>query len=129
MIHSLLRNEVYLHFECPRDWKIEHAIEVEQKSLTTFQVQVQGLKQNNRRKVIADAAFNRNGYLHLIEVDNSRDMKDNRKKVDMYREILPSIQDGVPILFFFTTTEDRKRKLGSWLKGIRHQVKTFAEIK
>lgn len=83
----------------------------------------------DKKKVVSDAVFTRNGYMYLIEVDNKQDMKVNKKKIDSYREIMPSIKEQSPILCFFTTTENRKRKLEDWLKGIRHEVKTFEEIR
>lgn len=132
--HTLLRNEVYLHFHCPTDWRNEYTLETEVKQQNNFSIQFSGLKMNNKRKVVADAMFTRNGYVHLIEVDNARDMSENRKKIDNYAEILPMVRkqfEQTPILYFFTTTEHRKRKFEEWLKGrsIRHEVKTFVEIK
>lgn len=106
--HTLLANEAYLYFRCPLDWKREYTLEEETK--------ITGLKlgglQLAKKKVIADAAFSKNGYLHLIEIDNIRDMADNRKKIEMYLSLLRPSQK----LFIFTTTEDRKRKFEEWMK-------------
>lgn len=126
-IHYLLRNEVYIYFKCPPDWKNEYSIEekVESFSGITFN----GLSLSNKKKVVPDAVFTRNGYQYLIEVDNTQDMRVNKKKIEAYREILPNLKAATPILYFFTTTENRKRKLEEWLKGIRHEVMTFEEIK
>lgn len=114
--HTLLANEAYLYFRCPLDWKREYTLEEETK--------ITGLKlgglQLAKKKVIADAAFSKNGYLHLIEIDNIRDMADNRKKIEMYLSLLWPSQK----LFIFTTTEDRKRKFEGWMKG-RGEVLIF----
>ncbi len=128
--HDLLKNEVYLHFNCPNDWKTECKSEVEIAVVPTLDMKINGLKPMTKKRVISDAVFVRNGYVHLIEVDNTRKMLDNRKKINLYEEILPSLKIGVPILYFFTTTEDRKKKLESWCKGkkFRFEVKTFNEI-
>lgn len=128
--HDLLRNEVYLHFNCPADWKTESKMEIEIAVTPTLEMKINGIKPVNKKRVISDAAFVRNGYVHLIEVDNTRKMLDNNKKIKLYEEVLPSLNSGVPILYFFTTTEDRKKKLESWCKGkgFRYQVKTFNEI-
>lgn len=126
MSHTLLRNEAYLYFNCPLDWRTEHPLETQQKALTPFEIQVKGITPISKKKVIGDAVFTRNGYLHIIEIDNTRNMSDNRKKIDLYKEILPNLNN--PILYFFTQTEDRKRKLQGWLKGTRSEVKTFQEI-
>lgn len=107
--HTLLANEAYLYFRCPLDWKREYTLEEETKITG---LQLGGLKLA-KKKVIADAAFSKNGYLHLIEIDNIRDMADNRKKIEMYLSLLRPSQK----LFIFTTTEDRKRKFEGWMKG------------
>ncbi|MEM5014144.1 hypothetical protein WKH57_25885 [Niallia taxi] len=128
--HDLLRNEVYLHFNCPADWQTECKIEIEVAVVPTLEMKINGIKPVNKKRVISDAVFVRNGYVHLIEIDNTRKMLDNSKKIKMYEEVMPSLNSGVPILYFFTTTEDRKRKLEYWCKGkgFRYEVKSFAEI-
>lgn len=125
--HTLLRNEVYLYFNCPQNWQTEYALETEQKALSSFQIQVQGLTLKTGKKVVSDAIFNRNGYLHIIEVDHTRDMADNRKKIQSYREVLKELKEPY-ILYFFTVSEHRKRKLIEWCKGLKCEVKTFTEI-
>ncbi|MBO0959579.1 hypothetical protein J1P26_07505 [Neobacillus sp. MM2021_6] len=128
-IHSLLRNEVFIYFKCPRDWKNEHPIQTDIMNRNSFGIQFKGISLSNNKKVISDAVFKRNGYLHLIEVDNERKMLDNKKKIEAYKEVLPAYQDQTPILYFFTKTELRKRKLSEWLKGIRHEIMTYDEIR
>jgi hypothetical protein len=127
-IHYLLRNEVYLHFKCPSDWKNEHAIEAHVSGHFGSDIVFNGLTLSNKKKVVVDAVFQRNGYLHLIEVDNTQEMRANKKKIETYKEILPYVKEGTPILYFFTTTENRKRKLIEWCKGMRHEVYTFDEL-
>lgn len=128
-IHSLLRNEVYIHFQCPQNWKNEYALEVNVKPRKAFDIAVQGVSISSKRKIISDAVFKRNGYFHIIEVDNTQDMRANKKKIETYKEILPAYKDETPILYFFTKTESRKKKLQEWLKGIHHKVFTFEEIR
>ena len=125
-------NEVYLYFKCPVNWKIEHPTEIEMQVPFTLEMKIKGLKPVSKKKVISDAAFVRNGYLHLIEVDNKRNISDNKKKIDSYAEIIPSInKQHVPVLLFFTVSDIRKRKLEAWCKGkgFRYEVKTFDEIR
>lgn len=126
MSHTLLRNEAYLYFNCPLDWRTEHPLETHQKALTAFEIQIKGVTPVNKKKVIADAVFTRNGYLNIIEIDNTRNMSDNKKKIELYREIMPKLQ--MPKLYFFTQTEERKRKLQEWAKGLKCEVMTFKEI-
>jgi hypothetical protein len=134
--HYLLRNDAYIHFGCPYDWQNEYALEAEETPSRKVDGIIFGdkMKVNNKKKVIADALFTRNGYTHIIEIDNQRDMIDNRKKVSSYAEIIPLVRknfESTPIIYFFTTTEARKKKLSAWLKekSIKHEVKLYDEIK
>ena len=124
--HTLLRNEAFIHFGCPLDWRTEHPLTKQETALSGFQIKVEGLSLKQEKKVIADAVFSRNGYLYIIEIDHTRNMADNRKKIELYREILPSLEN--PLLYLFTGSDDRKRKLAAWMKGMRGEVKTFVEI-
>ncbi|KWW17950.1 hypothetical protein AS888_20785 [Peribacillus simplex] len=129
MEHTLLCNEAYLHFNCPLDWKTEFRIE-SKEAVPTFGIQFMGLSPA-KKKIVSDAAFNRNGYIHLIEIDNTRSMIDNRKKIDAYAEVLQELKKNTaPILNIFTTNIERKRKFELWIKekNIHGQVKTFSEI-
>jgi hypothetical protein len=128
-IHSLLRNEVYIHFKCPKDWRNEYTLEVNIKPKNNFDIMLKGFTPIDKKKIVSDAAFKRNSYLHVIEVDNTQDMRINKKKIEMYKDILPAYKEETPILYFFTQTESRKKKLLEWLKGVRHEVLTFVEIR
>lgn len=127
-IHSLLRNEVYIYFQCPYDWENEYKLTAHIEQPNHFGISFQGLSLSNKKTVISDAVFKRNGYFYLIEVDNTQDMRKNQKKIETYREVLPNYKEDTPCLCFFTQTEARKKKLEEWLKGIRHKVLTFGEI-
>lgn len=119
--HTLLSNEAYLYFNCPLDWKREYTLETEQKHLSGISFNGISL---NKKKVVSDAAFSRNGYLHLIEIDNIRDMADNRRKINNYLKIMkPKYK-----LYIFTTTKGRKRKFEEWLKR-KGEVYLFDEIR
>jgi hypothetical protein len=128
-IHALMRNEVYIHFNCPYDWKTEYPLTTNTQPTNSFGISFQGLSLSTKKTVVCDAVFKRNGYFYLIEVDNERKMMDNKKKIENYREVLPAYKDQTPILYFFTKTDSRKQKLTEWLKGIRHEIITFEEIK
>ncbi|UII58136.1 hypothetical protein LS684_21170 (plasmid) [Cytobacillus spongiae] len=131
--HYLLRNDIYIHFNCPQDWVVEYTIESVADAPSRSDIIIQGVKPSNKKKVITDAFFTRNGYAYLIEIDNKLNMADNRKKVQKYAEVLPLVRkdfQSVPVLHFFTTTENRRKKLVAWLKenSIRHEVNTFNKI-
>lgn len=127
--HSLLRNEVYIYLNCPIDWKTEHVYEKEIQPPNRYGISFGNMSISSKKKIVCDAVYKRNGYVYLIEIDNERKMIDNKKKIEAYREIMPWITDGAPILCFYTKTETRRKKLKEWLGDIRHEVKTFEEIK
>ena len=128
--HTLLANEAYIYFECPIDWKSEVVLEIEEKTKgLTFNLGNTAIKPK-KIQLIADAVFTRNGYVHFIEIDNTRHMQDNIKKLKSYAEMWPELKKKYqmqPKLYFFTTTQDRKKKLGTAAKWI--EVFTFNEIK
>jgi Replication-relaxation len=128
-IHSLLRNEVYIYFQCPFDWEVEHTLSTSVEAPNNFGISFQGLSLSNKKTVVCDAVFKRNGYFYLIEVDNTQDMKVNKKKIEKYKEVLPAYKEQTPMLYFFTQTESRKKKLEEWLKGIRSKVLLYQELK
>jgi hypothetical protein len=128
-IHSLLRNEVYIHFDCPNDWKNEYVIKTPINDFLGVKLNSLTFTLPDEKTIISDAVFKRNGWVHLIEVDNTQDMRINQKKIESYKEVIPSLKGDPAILHFFTTTEKRKRKLEEWMKGMRHEVQLFDEIK
>jgi len=125
--HTLLANEAYIYLDCPRDWTLE--VELEQGKGLNFNL---GGTITATKKVVADAVFTRNGYVHLVEIDNIRDMKDNMKKIVNYKDIWKDIEKNYklqPILYFFTTSANRKSKLEGALRSVRSKVLTFDEIR
>ena len=130
--HMLLTNDAYIYFDCPHDWRREHVFETVTEADHGFAIQVKGLASTQTKRVIADATFSRNGYIYLVEIDNTRQMQDNLKKVKRYKEVWSDIQRKTnlqPFLYFITTSDSRKRKLASALKGVRAEVLTFGEIR
>jgi hypothetical protein len=129
--HTLLRNEVYLYYQCPQTWENEYTIEYIEPSQSNPGFEIKGANYNlsNKKRMVSDAAFKRNGYLYLIEVDHEQKMLENKKKIEAYREFLKTWKNEPVIVSFFTKTPYRKGQLTQLLKGIRSEVKTFDEIK
>lgn len=129
--HVLLTNEAYIHFNCPLDWHTEAFVESEEKVKgLTFNLGSVALKA--KKSLIIDAVFTRNGYVHLVEIDNTRHMQDNLKKIKSYQEVWQDIKNKYqlqPVLYFFTVSETRKNKLAAAGKGLRMEVKTFDDIR
>ena len=111
--HVVMRNEIWLHFKCPKDWRNEVKISDEKTS------------------VVADAVFTRNGFYNFLEVDNLQSMKENRAKINRYKELLDSLvkQFGYfPTLVWLTTTEHRRKQLESACNGLNFKVFTINDI-
>lgn len=127
--HTLLRNNVYLHLNCPIDWCNESVLEYEVEQANSYGIIMKGLSVATKCKMVADAVYTRNGYTHIVEIDNVRDMKDNRKKLQSYVDCFKYID--TPRLEIFTTTLDRKRKFEKWLIDfkLRGEVIIFNSIK
>ena len=135
--HVLLRNDVYIYLNKPIDWQIESVIETEitdkRKKLDIIVNGKQAINSNGisiatKTKVVADAKYTRNGYTHLVEIDNTRHMPDNLKKIKAYTECFKHLD--TPKIEIFTTSLTRKRKFETWLKEykLRGEVFTYDEI-
>ena len=113
--HTVMRNDMWLYQGCPSDWKNEMKID------------------NKKTSVIADAMFNKNGCSHFLEVDHLQTMKENRTKVDRYKELMPNIalQLGhYPVLVWMTTTELRRKQLLEACCGLPNvKIYTLDDIK
>jgi hypothetical protein len=121
--HYLLRNELYVHFKCPRDWRVEHEIVFKPKGLVT-----------SEKRIIADASFTHKGVFYLLEVDRTQSMMENRGKIEVYAELNPLLYERFnqyPVIIFYTTTEIRRKKLADYcsVKGLKCQVYTKNDIR
>lgn len=123
--HMLLANQAFIYYGCPADWKREFSIEIDQEPEFSFSIQVKGLSVANKKKIIPDAVFSRNGYIHLIEIDHTRKMQDNKKKIEKYKEMWPEIRKQFnmqPKLCIFTLSEKRKKEFAQLCGKLQHEV-------
>lgn len=112
--HSIMRNQFWLFYNCPQDWRNEMKIS------------------NNKVSVVADAVFTRNGFYHFLEVDHLQTMKENRTKIERYKILMESLvkQFGYhPTLIWLTTTEYRSKQLEKSCEGLKFKVYTISDIK
>jgi|GEM_PF-1749987 len=128
--HMLLCNLVFIYYNCPISWHREYVVEFEQNRPVLNFIKVEGINVSNKQKFVSDAYFERNGYSYFIEVDNKRDMKDNKKKINKYIELWPKIRERFqnPRLCVFTHSDKRKKMFLDWTKNIPNEVKVFSEI-
>lgn len=112
--HTIMRNEFWLHYRCPYDWKSEIKIS------------------DGKTTIIVDAMFTRNGFQHFLEVDNLQSMKENRAKIARYKILLESLVKQYsyhPTLVWLTTTEHRKKQLEKDCEGLKVKLYTMNDIK
>lgn len=102
--HSLMRNDMYIFYHAPNDWRCEERVDfMYQEGLTRIE-----------RFIVPDATFTVGGVYHFLEVDNTQSMLDNKKKIQVYSHLAPAIEKQFsqkPVLVFYTLTEFRKNKL------------------
>jgi hypothetical protein len=126
--HMLLANEAFIYFNCPQDWKRECPIEIDQEQDFSFAIQVKGLTVATKKRIVCDALFKRDGCVHLIEIDNTRSMQDNRKKVEKYKEMWPAIKAQFkmqPKLCIFTKSEKRVKEFEQLSDKLLHEAVLF----
>lgn len=127
--HMLLVNDIFIHYGCPKTWQREHSIILQNSPVYEFQIQVKGISPKSE-KIVSDAKFERNGYTYLIEVDNTRSMTDNKKKIKKYvenwKEIRKQYQN--PKLCIFTKSKNRKRTFQDLTRNIPAEIYIFDEI-
>lgn len=98
--HTLMRNDIYIHFKCPQLWQNEFIIPLDSK-----------------HKIIPDAVFQVGQQQYFLEVDNLQKMKANIQKLELYKELRDmgkwqkKNNGRFPIVIFYTLTESRKNHL------------------
>lgn len=115
--HTVMRNEFWLFYGCPYDWKSEIKVS------------------DGKATVIVDAMFSKSLQHHFLEIDHTQTMVENRTKISRYKELrdnglITQKLGHFPTLVWLTTTELRRKQLQEACKsfpGIK--VYTFNEIK
>lgn len=95
--HILMRNDLYIKYNMPSNWKKEVP-----------------LRKNGKILLIPDAMFTKNGEYYFVEVDYMQQMKMNYEKIDKYKEVSRMIfrqYKHHPTLIFYTLSGSRKEKI------------------
>jgi hypothetical protein len=95
---------MYLYYYCPKDWRIEEAIDFQYKEGLTY-VDI---------TLIPDATFTLEGRYYFLEVDRTQSMADNIKKIELYSKLNPVMKEQfnqTPTLIFYTLSPLRRDKL------------------
>lgn len=98
VVHTIMRNEFWLYYGCPYDWKSEIKVS------------------DGKANVIVDAMFTKSLLYHFLEVDHTQPMKENRTKIARYTSLM---ENGLiaqklghfPSVVWLTTTELRRKQL------------------
>jgi hypothetical protein len=104
--HYLMRNDLFIHYGCPKSWVIEKKVSY-------------GTVGTKEHYVIPDARFkNEHNIWTFIEVDRIQTMSENRKKIERYAELSPIMQSQgqKPTIVFYTLRSSRKEKLNALCK-------------
>jgi hypothetical protein len=113
--HYLLRTDMYIHYQCPDDWRIEKKIRLKPTI-------------GEEKVIVPDATFTVNGIYHFLEVDRIQSMVENRKKIEAYHHFNPLIKNqfqNYPTLIFYTTTTSRYESLSKLCKEKDLNFKIF----
>jgi hypothetical protein len=102
-----MRNDIWLAYYSPKDWRIE-----------------EGMKFTDNLKdvwLVPDATFTTEGRYHFVEIDRTQKMMENRKKIELYSKLNPLIKKQFgyePVLVLYTISELRKNKLKEYCKEL-----------
>lgn len=112
--HFLLRNNLYLELGKPARWRNE------------IKIVSKGKTKEDTVSIQADAIFERNKQLYIVEVDNLQSMQNNSSKIKTYRILLQRKAFGTttPIFIWATTSEYRRNKLLELNKDLNCKVYT-----
>ena len=112
-------NQIYLFFKKPTSWQKNVEIKVQ----SNYEgVEVKGLNVVQHLKINVPAVFRKGAYLCLVEIDGNRTMQENEDRISLYKKMLPNMQQEKYMLFYFTKTDGRKKRLVPMLEGLVSEV-------
>lgn len=110
--HYIMRNALYIARGRPATWENEMEISVEGKV-----------------KVICDALYTMNKRLHIVEVDHTQKMINNKDKIRRYRQLIElNAFEVSPKFLWVTTTEFRRKQIQSLCQGLDCTVYTMKDF-
>ncbi|MCA1058134.1 replication-relaxation family protein [Rossellomorea aquimaris] len=101
--HYLMRNTLYISLGCPATWKNEIKLKV--KDI----------------QIVCDAIYEVKDTIHIIEVDHTQKMMENKRKIEKYREIV-KLTGKVIKFHWITTTHNRQKQLLELSQGLNVNV-------
>lgn len=114
IVHTLMRNDLYIKLGMPNTWEKERPI-----------------KLNGEVFIIPDARFKKNGEIHFVEIDNKQTMKTNKEKIKKYKELSPIIFkqfNHTPTLIWYTLSEVRRQKLKELCETLNVKYRIYGSM-
>jgi hypothetical protein len=124
--HYLMRGDIYIYVGCPKDFKVE--FEYHFKGA----INQNGIVMKKDMFVRSDGYFLKNNVPCFVEVDNTQSMKENRIKLERYKQLTHYLGSHVtPVIVFYTLSETRQQKLKQYAKelGVKCHVYTKRDIR
>jgi len=110
-MHYTMRNYVYIAYGQPKDWKNETRLKYKDVN------------------IIADALFQMDGSMYVVEVDHTQTMQENQKKIAKYKKLLEyNALKSDTFFVWITTTAYRKEALEKLTDGMNAHVFTVSDF-
>jgi hypothetical protein len=114
--HIVMRNDIYIFYHYPRDWKSE--------------AKTRWTEGGKEYSIVSDARFTYHDQKYFLEVDIAQKMTENKRKIEKYAYLFRFLQRrGMePILLWYTVSSVRKEKLEKWCKEYGVQCEVICKI-
>ncbi len=104
--HYLRRNALFIAYNQPSSWRNEMKLEVP-----------------GEVSIVADAIFNKDGVMCIVEIDRTQMMTENRDKIKRYKRLLElGVFKQPPAFLWVTETHYRKQQLEKLCDGMQARV-------
>lgn len=116
--HYIMRNSIYIRCGSPMDWRNE------------IKITSKGATKKDTVSNVCDALFKRANRWHIVEVDHTTHMHQNKRKMDKYRKLIErgAFGEHPPAFIWATTSERRRRALLALCDGLKVEVYVHSDI-
>lgn len=117
VMHYIMRNDLYIYLGQPETWKNE------------VRFRYTGSGKRDKITIVADAYYTTD-RAHIIEIDYTQRMNQNKIKVEKYRRLIEKgAFKGMPELVWVTTTTYRKKALLDLCEGLDTKVYLGSDLR
>lgn len=110
--HYIMRNDIYIAFSSPKDWRTEMKL---------------GVK--GEVSIICDALFTKDGKYHIVEVDHMQKMSVNKAKILKYKRMIElGVFENSPVFVWMTTSNFRREELAKLCEGLEVVIFTVGDF-